>query len=188
MAILKKTQISIILIVYFQKHHFRELSLEAQTLLGEDSVTFTNYWTSRFPLLLVHTWITIQCVAEEEKFKIYYHRTHRYSMKLILEQMHHYISVNPIERPFPYKEIIKNSEDVENNYAKKMKRMKRIDHQYSPRTEYQKNEMIKSAGLYRNHDLSDTKKVQNGPIYNKILPVKKSKKKSDEPLVWVLDK
>lgn len=173
----------------FQKHHYRELSSEAQVLLGEDSITFTNYWTDRFPLLLAHTWITMQCVADEEKFKSYYHKTHRYSVKHFKKQMNQYIALNPITRRPSYPEAIKFCEDPENKDTKRLRRSK-----YSPRNEYtnsceptENKELIKSAGLYRNRDSPENMRVQNKPIYNKNLQVKKTKKKSDEPLVWVLD-
>lgn len=174
----------------FQKHHFRELSPEAQALLGEDSATFMNYWTERFPLLLAHTWITMQCVADEEKFKSYYHKTHRYSVKQFKNQMDQYLALNPIERRLSYTDAFKTlAEEVET-----FKEVRRRKPKYSPRTEYQnlpdtseKKVLIKSAGLYRNHDSPENRRLPNRPNCNKTLPVKKPKKKSDEPLVWVLD-
>lgn len=61
-----------------QKHHFRELSEDAQKSLGDTPEKFTNYWLSRFPLLLVHTWLAIQCVADETMFSHYYTSTFRF--------------------------------------------------------------------------------------------------------------
>lgn len=131
----------------------------------------------------------MQCVADEEKFKSYYHKSHRYSVKHFKEQMDQYIALNPIERRSSYPDAAKFCEDVENKDTKWSRRSK-----YTPRNEYQnsseateKNELIKSAGLYRNRDAPENRRVQNKPIYNKSLLAKKSKKKSDEPLVWVLD-
>lgn len=174
----------------FQKHHYRELSLEAQYLLGEDSATFTNYWTERFPLLLAHTWITMQCVADEEKFKSYYHKSHRYSVKQFKDQMEQYLTLNPIERRLSHSGTFKISEEIES--FKEVKRTRRT--KYIPKTDYQnvqetseKNVLVKSAGLYRNRDSPENRRLTNKANCNKSLPIKKPKKKSDEPLVWVLD-
>lgn len=46
--------------------------------MGESPEQFTNYWLSRFPLLLVHTWIVMQCVAHETVFSQYYPSKYRY--------------------------------------------------------------------------------------------------------------
>ncbi|XP_046660602.1 serine/threonine-protein kinase/endoribonuclease IRE1 [Homalodisca vitripennis] len=56
-----------------KRHHFRELSPEAQKLLGIPADSFTHYWTSRFPLLLPHSWVAMQCVRLEPLFLSYYH-------------------------------------------------------------------------------------------------------------------
>lgn len=58
----------------FQKHHYRELSQEAQASLGEIPVAFTEYWLSRFPLLLSHTWCCMQKFRGEATFREYYNR------------------------------------------------------------------------------------------------------------------
>lgn len=46
--------------------------------MGESSEEFTNYWLSRFPLLLVHTWLKMQCVANETAFLQYYPNNYHY--------------------------------------------------------------------------------------------------------------
>lgn len=55
-----------------KKHHYRELSEEARKSLGEVPENFLTYWTSRFPLLLIHTWLALQCVKDEPVFANYY--------------------------------------------------------------------------------------------------------------------
>lgn len=55
-----------------KKHHYRELSEKAQKNLGEIPEDFVSYWTKRFPLLLIHAWIAMQCVKTEPVFSIYY--------------------------------------------------------------------------------------------------------------------
>ncbi|VEN36326.1 unnamed protein product [Callosobruchus maculatus] len=124
-----------------KKHHFRELSTEAQKLLGDDVASFTTYWTERFPLLLVHTWITIQCVADEENFKKFYHSTHRYSVKHCKEQMAAYASQNPVNVT-----VISTEEKDQKKYVPVRSK---IEYQKIERKNY---ELVKSGGLYRNHE------------------------------------
>lgn len=68
------------LICRLQKHHFRELSLDAQKSLGETPEEFKNYWLSRFPLLLVHTWLAMQIVANETAFSHYYKPPYQFAL------------------------------------------------------------------------------------------------------------
>ncbi|KAB0793431.1 hypothetical protein PPYR_13051 [Photinus pyralis] len=63
-----------------KKHHYRELPPETQEELGSIPDSFTSYWTSRFPLLLIHTWLSMQIVARETSFLSYYHLNHRFSL------------------------------------------------------------------------------------------------------------
>lgn len=49
------------------------MSAEAQHSLGETPDKFTAYWTSRFPLLLLHSWLAMQCVKNEATFQQYYY-------------------------------------------------------------------------------------------------------------------
>lgn len=132
----------------------------------------------------------MQCVADEEKFKSYYHKTHRYSVRQFKEQMEQYLSLNPIERRISNSENVKTIEEIELikdiKRTRKSKYFSKIDYQNSPEMP-ENNLLIKSAGLYRNRDSPDNRRLPNKPIYNKSLPVKKPKKKSDEPIVWVLD-
>lgn len=65
-----------------QRHHFRELSVEAQRLLGPPAENFTDYWVSRFPLLLPHSWTAMQCVRHEPLFVTYYHGSYTFPMTL----------------------------------------------------------------------------------------------------------
>ncbi|CAG0893148.1 unnamed protein product [Cyprideis torosa] len=55
-----------------KKHHYRELSPAAQSLLGSIPDEFVRYWTSRFPRLLLHCWIALHCVKRESVFESYY--------------------------------------------------------------------------------------------------------------------
>ncbi|XP_034936103.1 serine/threonine-protein kinase/endoribonuclease ire-1 [Chelonus insularis] len=56
-----------------KKHHYRELTPEAQASLGEIPEKFTEYWLSRFPHLLSHSWCVMQRFRREPAFRDYYH-------------------------------------------------------------------------------------------------------------------
>lgn len=62
-----------------KKHHYRELSEEAQKSLGSIPEEFVSYWTERFPRLLLHSWLSMQIVRYEPVFKPYYHHSHTFS-------------------------------------------------------------------------------------------------------------
>ncbi|XP_001607831.2 serine/threonine-protein kinase/endoribonuclease IRE1 isoform X1 [Nasonia vitripennis] len=55
-----------------KKHHYRELTVEAQQSLGEIPTKFTDYWLSRFPHLLIHSWCAMQNFRSEPTLRSYY--------------------------------------------------------------------------------------------------------------------
>ncbi|GFY42242.1 hypothetical protein TNIN_97411 [Trichonephila inaurata madagascariensis] len=55
-----------------KKHHYRELSVEVQDSLGEIPDKFVSYFTSRFPKLLIHTYLCMQQCKSENIFIKYY--------------------------------------------------------------------------------------------------------------------
>nr|CAD7443363.1 unnamed protein product [Timema bartmani] len=62
-----------------KKHHYRDLSEEAQQSLGELPNKFVDYWTERFPLLLLHSWLAMQCIRSEPVFEQYYHSSYAFN-------------------------------------------------------------------------------------------------------------
>lgn len=46
--------------------------------MGDIPDKFTSYWNSRFPLLLLHSWLSMQCVKEETTFRQYYHTSFQF--------------------------------------------------------------------------------------------------------------
>ncbi|KOC68783.1 Serine/threonine-protein kinase/endoribonuclease ire-1 [Habropoda laboriosa] len=56
-----------------KKHHYRELSSQAQESLGDIPENFTRYWLSRFPRLLSHVWCAMQAFRDEPTLRDYYH-------------------------------------------------------------------------------------------------------------------
>ncbi|KAM9305462.1 serine/threonine-protein kinase/endoribonuclease IRE2 [Gastrophryne carolinensis] len=57
-----------------KKHHYHELPPEVQETLGTIPEDFVSYFTSRFPLLLLHTHQALKLCAHERAFQNYYHR------------------------------------------------------------------------------------------------------------------
>ncbi|KAL1452597.1 hypothetical protein WDU94_006814 [Cyamophila willieti] len=55
-----------------KKHHYRELSPEAQRLLGSVPNEFVTYWLSKYPALVQHTWVSMQCIRHEPCLAKYY--------------------------------------------------------------------------------------------------------------------
>ncbi|XP_067128711.1 serine/threonine-protein kinase/endoribonuclease IRE1 [Centruroides vittatus] len=55
-----------------KKHHYRELNEDLQLSLGSIPDQFVNYFTSRFPRLLIHTYLAMQCCKGETVFQKYY--------------------------------------------------------------------------------------------------------------------
>ena len=44
-----------------KKHHYRELTESARALYGQMPGQFCDYWTTRFPRLLLHSYKAMQC-------------------------------------------------------------------------------------------------------------------------------
>lgn len=65
-----------------KKHHYRELTPEAQSSLGEIPEKFTDYWLSRFPCLLPHVWCAMQKFRMEPNLKTYYHENYEFPFEL----------------------------------------------------------------------------------------------------------
>ncbi|XP_042903215.2 serine/threonine-protein kinase/endoribonuclease IRE1 [Parasteatoda tepidariorum] len=55
-----------------KKHHYRELPEELQSSLGEIPNQFVTYFTSRFPKLLIHSYLAMQLCKHETIFSKYY--------------------------------------------------------------------------------------------------------------------
>lgn len=74
--------------MYFpQKHHYRELTIEAQESLGSIPNNFTMYWLQRFPRLLLHTWLQMQDFKNEDQMKIYYDKSYEFDKNFIINQI-----------------------------------------------------------------------------------------------------
>ncbi|XP_077295002.1 serine/threonine-protein kinase/endoribonuclease IRE1-like [Arctopsyche grandis] len=70
-----------------KKHHYRELSLEAQESLGSIPEEFTMYWLKRFPRLLLHTWLQMQVFKDENLMKSYYDSNYEFDRKYITNEI-----------------------------------------------------------------------------------------------------
>ncbi|XP_074603363.1 serine/threonine-protein kinase/endoribonuclease Ire1 [Brevipalpus obovatus] len=58
-----------------KKHHYRELNAELQNSLGTIPDEFVHYFTSRFPRLLIHSYIAMQSFRDEKIFVDYYDKS-----------------------------------------------------------------------------------------------------------------
>ncbi|KAK7507901.1 hypothetical protein BaRGS_00000866, partial [Batillaria attramentaria] len=56
-----------------KKHHYRELPEEVKASLGRVPDEFVQYFTSRFPRLLLHVYEAMEICKQETVFKQYYH-------------------------------------------------------------------------------------------------------------------
>lgn len=143
-----------------KKHHFRELTKEAQESLGTIPDNFTTYWTERFPLLLVHTWISMQCVSNEPTFLQYYDIGHKYSVETFRNQIRDYADSNPVE--VPTDRFVQSNDSPRN----------------SPRRD--------SVGLYRNLGEPNGRFGHWRGGLKSRAGRKKNATKRDEPLVWAV--
>lgn len=55
-----------------KKHHYQELSPGTKHMYGRMPDQFADYWTSRFPKLLVHTWYAMHCIKTEATMVKYF--------------------------------------------------------------------------------------------------------------------
>ncbi|XP_015122831.1 serine/threonine-protein kinase/endoribonuclease IRE1 [Diachasma alloeum] len=70
-----------------KKHHYRELTAEAQASLGEIPRKFTEYWLSRFPCLLSHSWCAMQRFRREATLQDYYVPDYEFTTYFAYEQV-----------------------------------------------------------------------------------------------------
>ncbi|KAH9397561.1 Serine/threonine-protein kinase/endoribonuclease IRE1 [Tyrophagus putrescentiae] len=56
-----------------KRHHYHELDQRLQAALGAIPGEFVTYFTSKFPRLIVHSYIAMQACRGEEVFQHYYH-------------------------------------------------------------------------------------------------------------------
>ena len=80
-----------------KKHHYRELTDEAKLMYGKMPGEFSDYWTRRFPRLVSHAYLAMQCVKYENNFSRYYHKDYDYvpvSYLIIMEGCFKYSNFN----------------------------------------------------------------------------------------------
>ena len=59
-------------IIRNKKHHYRELSPELKQSLGSLPDEFIDYFTSRFPKLILHVYEVMKCCSHENVIDVYY--------------------------------------------------------------------------------------------------------------------
>lgn len=63
----------------FQKHHYHELTIEMQNILGTIPNQFTKYWIQRFPKLVSHSYHALEQCSRENTFKSYYSKVYTFA-------------------------------------------------------------------------------------------------------------
>lgn len=163
--------------------------------MGESPEDFTNYWLSRFPLLLVHTWLVMQCVAEETTFSQYYPNNFRYPA----------IDYSEHEIKQPLVDCEENAGDIEVDIqeradfmSKKSPRKPQKVSFYEHRRHYGRKRGIGDAvGLYRNlgvvgvsdnnvqFSTKDNEGVKSRVASRRSPNMRqRAKKQVEEPVVW----
>ena len=59
-----------------KKHHYNELPGEVKAVYGRVPDQFADYWTGKFPRLLVHTYHVMHCVKNEPTFQHYFDKNY----------------------------------------------------------------------------------------------------------------
>lgn len=67
-----KSLVALLRAIRNKKHHYRELSPEAQAILGDVPDQFMEYFDMKYPRLLFHCYIAMQDLRFESMFKEYY--------------------------------------------------------------------------------------------------------------------
>ncbi|XP_022905104.2 serine/threonine-protein kinase/endoribonuclease IRE1 [Onthophagus taurus] len=158
-----------------KKHHYRELSPEAQLSLGDVPEAFTRYWTSRFPLLLLHSWHAMQCVSHEKIFVQYYPSRYQISQDIIDAELNDLIQFEEIDI---FEENLLFKDSPKKNKFKYGKYRNSFSKERPRQRNYDDGNVQENVGLYRNLRSNDKK------MHKEIKFVQKKKKASDEPLVW----
>ena len=64
-----------------KKHHYQELKKEIKVIYGRMPDEFADYWLDKFPKLLIHAWISMNCVKNEATFLKYYDNSYEFLEK-----------------------------------------------------------------------------------------------------------
>ena len=70
-----------------KKHHYQELKKEIKSIYGRMPDEFADYWLCKFPKLLIHSWISMNCVKNEPTFLKYYDKHYEFLEKYRKEEI-----------------------------------------------------------------------------------------------------
>lgn len=70
-----------------KKHHYNELSEDIKMTFGRIPDGYINYWTSRFPKLVTHSWYAMHCVKNESTFQKYFDKEYDF-IQVRIHRMH----------------------------------------------------------------------------------------------------
>ena len=177
-----------------------ELSLETQNTLGDPPDSFAMYWLTRFPLLLLHTWYTVQSLSDEVLFRNYYPSSCQFQFQI----EHLSVSTVPgvtvaskMSYDSPRKKASANRDFT--RYAKYAGFSGHSTNGGSVPRDAHRNLKVENVGLYRNLKYNNTNEMslpklekdvhifnrKEGKVpRNKNLQRNKKVKASEEPLMW----
>uniref|UniRef100_A0A224X6K4 non-specific serine/threonine protein kinase n=1 Tax=Panstrongylus lignarius TaxID=156445 RepID=A0A224X6K4_9HEMI len=151
-----------------KRHHYRELSAKAQQLLGTSAESYINYWLSKFPTLLYHSWSSLQMLRNEPAFIQYYDPIFVYPC-IKSNKVPEWIS-DP--KPAVTKQVPKSpSKYIKRRPKPSIKDISAMDKQYSG--DLEKEEWIRTG-------------KNNGAWRPGLRVGKRKETKKEEPLVWKL--
>ncbi|CAB3368428.1 Hypothetical predicted protein [Cloeon dipterum] len=90
-----------------KKHHYQDLAEDAKEILKNDPKDFLAYFTKRFPLLLIHTWVAMVCIREEPGKQKYYDTSYLFPQNVA-------ILAKPGEKP----EVVEDEVEQKTNTPK----------------------------------------------------------------------
>ena len=72
--------------------HFQELSREIKSIYGRFPDKFADYWLSKFPKLLIHSWLSMHCVKNEPTFLKHYHKDYEF-IEVIFTRLNNHLGL-----------------------------------------------------------------------------------------------
>ncbi|XP_030373454.1 serine/threonine-protein kinase/endoribonuclease IRE1 isoform X1 [Scaptodrosophila lebanonensis] len=145
-----------------KKHHYHELTSEAQELLGCIPHEFTNYWVDKFPQLISHTYHAFSICSNEPIFRPYYNAGYHFSRPwyfdaddALFPMLMHDPKPMPRQGPMgsPKPKMPRTPERPQHQQQQQLKQRKGV---YNFRKTANEDSAMLGVGLQRNLDLDAT--------------------------------
>ncbi|XP_064552906.1 serine/threonine-protein kinase/endoribonuclease IRE1 [Drosophila montana] len=138
-----------------KKHHYHELTPEAQELLGCIPHEFTNYWVERFPQLISHAYHAFSICSNEPIFKPYYSTGYHFSRPWYFDAddaMFPMLMRDP--KPLPKMGSPKKTPPAPQSFLAQQQQLKQRKGAYNFRKQLNE-ELMPGVGLQRNMEMDD---------------------------------